>query len=537
MSTPGWTARAEGSRVIALRPYQLEAVGAVEEAGRRGARRVLVALPTGTGKTLVFVEVIRRRGGRSCVLAHRDELIEQAVAKIRLVHPDAEIGVVKAERDEHDAQVVVASVQTLSRPRRLARIARDFSTVVVDEAHHSTAKTYERILRALGCLDEAGPLTLGVTATPERHDRAPLGSIWHPEIVYRQSLLDMIRAGYLCDLRALRVHIEADLDRVRTRAGDLVAGELEEVLQAADAPDRVVEAYLTHAADRKALLFTPTIAFAHAMADALREAGVEAEALDGSTPIDERRAILRRLHSGETRVVANCAVLTEGFDEPSIDCIIMARPTKSRPLYTQMLGRGTRIHPGKRDCLILDLVAATRHRLVTIERLSTEWPEALTVDEGESVMEAIDRQGREREAADARGRMVARVVDLFGTHQLNWIALDDLRYVLSVGDGQLVMASSDHATWTAVHQPRTGPSIVVAECLDLGYAQGAAEDYVRQLGAARLADRNAPWRARPASEKQLVALRRWKVPYTPPLTKGAASDLLDRAIAYARRTA
>jgi len=286
------------NEIISLRPYQRDAITAIGQAEARGVRRPLVAMPTGTGKTIVFADLIRRRSGRALVLAHRDELIGQAVAKIRLVHPRADIGVVKAERDETGAQVVVASVQTLSRLHRLARLIPDLlTTVVVDEAHHATAASYQRILEHCGSFRDDGPLTLGVTATPERADGTPLGDVWE-EIVYRGDLLEMIQAGYLADLRAIRIHLEADLDQVHTRAGDLKADELDDVLRRANAPRHAVAAYQEHAAGRTALVFTPSVLAAHEMADAFSAAGVAAEALSGKTNPEDRRAMLRRFHSG-----------------------------------------------------------------------------------------------------------------------------------------------------------------------------------------------------------------------------------------------
>ena len=297
---------------ITLRQYQGDAIKAVEQAESRGIRRQLAVLPTGTGKTIMLAEVIRRRSGRALVLAHRDELIGQAVAKIRLVHPRADIGVVKAARDETGAQVVVACRQTLSRPHRLARLIPDLlTTVVVDEAHHATANSYRRILEHCGSFRDDGPLTLGVTATPERADGTPLGDVWQ-EIVYRGDLLEMIQNGYLADLRAIRIHLETDLDRVHTRAGDLKVDELDDALRQANAPEHAVAAYREHAAGRTALVFTASVLAAHEMAEAFSAAGVTAEPLSGETDPEQRRAMLRRFHAGSTRVITNCAVLTEG---------------------------------------------------------------------------------------------------------------------------------------------------------------------------------------------------------------------------------
>jgi superfamily II DNA or RNA helicase len=401
------------------RPYQYEAVAALLAATARGVQRPLLVLPTGTGKTIVFALLVQRRGGRSLILAHRDELIQQAVDKLRLVDPTLPLGVVQATHDEHTAPTVVASVQTLSRRTRLARLVPDFQTIVIDEAHHAPAPTYRRILDYCRAWRPDGPLVVGVTATPERGDRHSLREVFE-RIVYQKTLLEMMQAGYLVDLRALQVWLHADFDALRTPHGDFVEAELESLLLAANAPAQVLAAFQTHAVERKALLFTPTVALAYAMADTFRTAGIPAEALDGTTPLATRRAILLRLHTGATRVVANCAVLTEGFDEPSVDCIIVARPTQSAVLYQQMLGRGTRTYPGKTDCLVLDVVGvSTRHTLHTTATLFACDAARLAQ---QSVLEILERPARqEQEDASLTGTLHSTPVDLFARRALLWV--------------------------------------------------------------------------------------------------------------------
>ncbi|MCH7848425.1 MAG: DEAD/DEAH box helicase family protein [Planctomycetes bacterium] len=376
---------------LTLRPYQEEAIAAIEAAAERGVRRPLVQLPTGTGKTVIIAELAKIRPGRTLVIAHREELLGQAKDKLLLADPSAEIGIVKADRDEHAAPIVLASVQTLSRPNRLQRLAPDFSTVIVDEAHHATAESYVRIMKHVGSFADDGTLSPGFTATPERGDGIGLDSVWQ-EIVYERSILDMIRSRYLCDLRAIQVQLQADFSQLHTRAGDFIEREVEELMHVADAPEHVVAAYQEHAAGRKALAFTPTVALAHEMADCFSAAGIAAEALDATTPTDARKAILARFHTGETMVLWNCAILTEGYDEPSVDCIVIARPTKSRPFYHQMIGRGTRLYPGKKDCLILDVVGAiTRHDLMTASTLFGVEPATLSTETVGAVVATLSR--------------------------------------------------------------------------------------------------------------------------------------------------
>jgi hypothetical protein len=405
----------------------------------------------------------------------------------------------------------------------MARLPRDVRTVVVDEAHHVAANSYQRILRHMRVGEPDGPLGLGVTATPERADGQPLAG-W--EVVCRRDLLEMIEAGYLCDLRAMQVQLEgADFSRLHVRAGDVIDREAEEILLAADAPEHAAAAYREHADGRRALLFTPTVAVARAMVQAFDRAGVVAEAIDGSTPRDLRRAALDRFRSGRTAVIANCAVLTEGFDEPRIEAVIIARPTLSRSLYVQMLGRGTRTYPGKDDCLILDLVAATsRHNLQTAATVfGVRRHEAALAERG--LLAAI---AEEREA-ETRGRLVARTVELFSRRPLHWVPVG-AGFVLPLGRGTLLLEPLG-GRWRAVVR-EGGGARVLGEDLPLDYAQGVSEDFARQAGAGHLVDPAASWRSAPATERQIAALRRCRIRVTPSgLTRGAAADLLTAAFA------
>jgi ATP-dependent helicase IRC3 len=510
---------------VALRDYQITAIAAVEEAEARGVRRQVLALPTGTGKTVVFAEVIRRRGGRALVLVHRDELLTQAVDKLAVVGLTA--GVVKAERDEVDTPVVVASVQTLSRTKRLDRLPLGFRTVVVDECHHAAADTYQRVLARVESVDPP-PLVVGVSATPERADGIPLEGF---EVVYRRQLREMIAAGYVSDLRAVQVRLAgADYGQLHTRAGDFIEAETEAMLLDAAAPEHAVQAYRDHAKDRRALVFTPTVKVAHAMADAFAEAGVPAATIDAETPLVERREILAAFRRGPVRVIANCAVLTEGFDEPLIDCVIVARPTKSKVLYTQMIGRGTRKVPVKDDCLIVDLVGATeRHDLMTVDRVLGVPARALRQ---RGAVAAIAEQEAQAEGGAAGERLVAQAVDLFARRPMHWVRAGG-RFALSLGTAGTLVLLPAGTGWRAVVRSRDGIKLL-GDRLPLEYAQGAAEDYARKAGARALVDPAAPWRMAPATDRQLAALRRAGLPSRSGVTRGEASDLLSAAFVGGR---
>jgi ATP-dependent helicase IRC3 len=526
---------------LPLRPYQLEALEAIEAAHARGVQRMLVASPTGSGKTVLFAHLAARRRGRTLILAHRDELIQQAVDKLSMVDPTLELGVVKAESNEHEAPVIVASVQTLSRSKRLEQVTPDFETVIIDECHHAWAETWQRVLEHFHCFDDGGPLTVGFSATPERGDHQNLGDVFE-EIVYHKSILDLI-PEYLCDLKAMQVHLDCDMRELHTRHGDFIDGEVERMLLAADAPRQVARAYLEFALGRKAILFTPTVAIAHAMVTAFHDEGyTPIAAVDASTPLEDRRDLLRRFQTGETMVIANCAILTEGFDNPSVDAIILCRPTKSKVLYTQMIGRGSRHFPGKTDCLIIDVVGNTsRFDLMTFAGL-------FDIDEkrlqDKTLRQAVDEQLVQEAQRDAmreqEGRLVAQVVSLFRERTVHWIDAGRQHFALSLGGGTMVylrpMPELGEDRWAVVRkfQDEVGQSRRedLKQGLNLGYAQGFAEDYARKHGAKALVDRQARWRQDPPSEGQLRVLRKVGIPIHDGLTKGEASDLISAAAIY-----
>jgi hypothetical protein len=266
------------------------------------------------------------------------------------------------------------------------------------------------------------------------------------------------------------------------------------------------------------------------MAEAFRKRGVAAEAVDGSLPLEERRAILARLRTGETKVVANCAVLTEGFDEPSVDCVIVARPTRSRILYVQMIGRGTRTFPNKRDCLIVDLVGATeRHDLLTLPQLFGLGD--ATALEDRTVTEALERDRAAAAPATPDAPLIAEEVDLFRERAtLHWVEVGE-RWALTTGRGLLVVEPYAGAWRVVVQEPNTHERQVLAHGLDLGYAHGVAEDFIRRLGAAHLVSPDARWRTQAISDKQRALLDRLGIHYDADVTRGAASDLISAALA------
>lgn len=522
---------------IVLRDYQQEAVDAVFQALNEGVRRQLVVLPTGSGKTLVFCAVSQRFARPTLVLAHRDELVRQAADKFEMVWPEARLGIVKAQENDHEGKdVVVASVQTLSRPSRLSQFGPDrFGFLVVDEAHHAVARTYVFVLERLGFMSgDPDKLLLGVTATPVRGDRVGLGAVFQ-KIVYQRSLLWMVRAGYLVDFKGLAVDTGADLEGVRVVAGDFADADLEGALNTADRNGLVVRAYLDHAAGRRAVAFTAGVQHALDLAATFRAAGVPAEAISGEALEGERRRLLTAFRAGDVGVLCNCNLLTEGWDEPSLDCILMARPTKSKALYLQMIGRGARPYPGKQDCLIIDFVDNTgRHDVMSLPTLFGLSPESVQ-RQGLLGAALAKRRRAYREAGTAAAVPAAaatvREVEILGRSAFRWTVVGDVMRLPVGPKAYIYLRPLEDRTdmyYVEYVAAESDPVRLNRKPLDIGYAQGVAEEYLRRLGraAAAFAAKDAAWRDQPPTDKQIDLLLRLGL-WREGMTRGEAADVLE----------
>lgn len=434
------------------RPYQVDAIKALADGWAEGTNnRLAVVLPTGAGKTVVFANLISEslaqlNGARALVIAHREELIQQAADKIRTVCPQLRVGIVKAGRDEHqDADVIVASIQTLAVERRRNAI-RDIGMVIVDECHHAAAPSYMTVLEHFGAW--RGVPTAGFTATMTRTDGG-LAEVWQ-DVVFTLDILEMIEDGYLCDVRGKRVIVEGlDLDTVKTRAGDLQDGQLGQALDDSGAAKVVAEAYRQHAADRPGVVFTPTVDTAQSMAEAFTAAGIPAAAVWGDMPKDDRAATLDQYKAGAVQVLTNCMVLTEGFDAPWTSCVVIARPTKSAGLYCQMAGRGLRLFEGKKDALILDVMgASTRHKLASIVDLTGR--EVVMADEEQTLREAVREAEEKAQRRIDLSRIQVEEVDLFHGSSLRWLKTE-------AGCGSSPSAMPRSSSWSVIRSTaRTG---------------------------------------------------------------------------------
>lgn len=334
-----------------LRPYQEAAKAAIHKEWGSGNQRTLLVLPTGTGKTIVFAKLIEdlvRKGERVLILAHRGELLDQAAEKLAAA-TGLGCGVEKAELSCKDElfRVVVGSVQTLMREKRLTSFPRDyFHTLIVDEAHHCLADSYRRVIDHFG-----GSKLLGVTATPDRGDMRELGEVFQ-SLAFEYSLPRAIRDGFLSPIKALTIPLQIDITGVTQSAGDFQAGALGTALD--PYLEQIADEMWEHCRDRKSVVFLPLIATSQKFCNLLKDRGFRAAEVNGESP--DRAEILAAFDSWDNGVLCNSMLLTEGWDCPSVDCIVPLRATKIRSLFAQMVGRGTRLYPGKDYLLLLDFL-------------------------------------------------------------------------------------------------------------------------------------------------------------------------------------
>ncbi len=382
-----------------LRPYQQEAREAVEQDWERGIKRTLLVLPTGCGKTIVFAKIVEdcvREGRRVLILAHRAELLEQAADKLSR-STGLKCAVEKAEESCLGSwfRVVVGSVQSMQRPKRLEQFETDyFDTIVVDEAHHCISDGYQTVLQHFSEAD-----VLGVTATPDRGDMKNLGTYFE-NLAYEYTLPKAIKDGYLVPIKALTIPLKIDMSGVEVQSGDFKAGDIGTVLD--PYLQSIADEMMKYCMGRKTVVFLPLVKTSQKFCQILNEKGFAAAEVNGNS--QDREEILSDYENGKYNVLCNSMLLTEGWDCPEVDCVIVLRPTKVRSLYCQMVGRGTRLYPGKDHLLLLDFLWHTeRHELCHPASLICENEDVakqMTKNMEEEAGTAIDIEEAERVAAE-----------------------------------------------------------------------------------------------------------------------------------------
>lgn len=501
-----------------LRPYQHSAVTGVSQA-LVDSRSALVVMPTGTGKTICFAHIAKQSSARVMVIAHREELVQQAADKIRTVtgiSPDIEMAEYKAGK-MYKSPVVVASVQTLCAPWRDGyRIDKfdptEFGLLVIDEAHHATAASYRRVIDHF--LSNQRAKTVGFTATPDRADKTALGIVFS-KVAFQYEILTAISDGWLVPIETQQVIVGGlDFSHVKTVAGDLNQGELATIMEQEKVLHGVVTPTIEIADGRKTLVFASSVAHAERMSEIFNRHGVTSAIVHGGTFKDERRRMLQAYADGKIQVLCNCGVAVEGFDCPSIEVVAIARPTKSRALYTQMVGRGTRVLPNvvdgvadagdrraaiaaskKPSMLVVDFTGNSgKHKLVSAadilggkydedtvaeakKRIAESGKPADVIEELERAAKEIIEQRKEESLRKKRTAVTARVE--YSTKQV------DAFGVFNIGPDRIAVAARNTAPLTHAQQTMLARNGIDITGLPVAHCRALYNEVLRRIKSGR----------------------------------------------------
>ncbi|KAL2177244.1 P-loop containing nucleoside triphosphate hydrolase protein [Thermothelomyces heterothallicus CBS 202.75] len=578
------------SQSLTLRDYQEECIQSVLSSLEKGHKRLGVSLATGSGKTVIFTQLIGRVKPRSeiatqtLILAHRRELVEQAARHCSRTYPDKtielELGKLSASGT---ADITVASLQSiLSKDRFLKFDPKRFKLVLVDEAHHIVAPGYLKVLEHLGLRKKQpdSPHLVGVSATFSRFDGLKLGAVID-EIVYHKDYVDMIGEKWLSDVIFTTVESKADLSKVKRKkgkggSGDFDTNSLSKAVNTVELNDVVVRAWFAKAAGRKStLVFCVDLNHVAALTQRFRHYGVDARFVTGDTPARDRAERLDAFKKGEFPVLINCGVFTEGTDIPNIDCVVLARPTRSRNLLIQMIGRGMRLHAGKQNCHIIDMVAGLETGIVTTPTLFGLDPDELVNEaSADKMYELADRKEAEKaREAQARQRLTGTestghsynvtfteydsvfdlIADTSGEKHIrsisphSWVQVAPDRFILSGPGGTYLKLeripdagpeAPKYRAWevralppAVSKSPYAAPREVLSAMTFTDAVHGcdkyASENYPFFIIGARL-----PWRKAPATEEQLKFLNKLRAAddkLSPEdVTKGKAADMITK---------
>ncbi len=530
--------------MLTLRDYQTEAIEKVMCSWQEDpSGSELLVLATGAGKTIIFSEIARRlaeQGILTLILAHRDDLLDQAIEKYHNIKPEAIVGKVKGTINELGGEVTVVSVASARSPKRIKQMQQfNYGLIVVDEAHHVAATSYQTVLQAF-----PQAFVLYVTATPDRLDNKPI--IEKPAL-YTKGIIDLVKMKYLCTPRAIAIKTEVSLDEIKTTAGDFNERELSDAVDTPARNKRIVDAYQEHAHTMPAIAFCVTVQHAESLAYTFNDFGIPAAVVTGKTSADDRKQMYSDLRNGVIKILVSIQVLTEGFDEPCVSCIIMARPTKSRALYVQCVGRGARLFPGKEHFLVLDITDnCLKHRL-TPHNLNKALD--LKLQDNETIEEAEEREKEEHEKEAQIRRLKEKrkedlAVDLL--QKFDWkLRASDGAYILEFGKGHRMALKPEHSDrWNPFDIPEYSVWARLAGAADiqkwstanmplveaLQFAEARVLKIQDEPYAVKLWDANAHWRNQPVdpNSKQAEMAGWMRIEIVEGMTKGQLSALIDQ---------
>lgn len=571
------------TKAIILRDYQQECIDAVLDHVKQGRKRLAISLATGSGKTVIFTQLIDKlpapndTATQTLILVHRRELLEQALRHCMNAYPEKTVEVEMANRHASGvADITLASIQSIVSKDRVEKFnPQNFKLILIDECHHAVADTYMRTLDHFGALhpEKSGgnhPVVVGVSATLSRHDGLKMGTVLD-YIVYHKNYIDMISENWLSNVQFTTVQTHVDLSAVRESRGDYNLADLSLAVNTSQTNNITARAWLEKAGKRKStLVFCVDIAHVTEMTNTFRKYGVDARFVTSHTPKEDRTRLLDDFRAGIFPVLVNCGILTEGTDIPNIDCVLLARPTRSKNLLIQMIGRGMRLSPGKESCHVIDMIGILNRGIISTPTLFGLDPFTILDNATPSSMEKMRddaKEGLEILQADSSGH--DRLWDVPIKHvsftdyeniwdllkdsghekqirQLSpysWVKVGLTDYVLSAAgmvlkiskraDGKYTILQKQSPQWNFfAEQYISQPEKILADNIDsLAHAVRGADTYASEHYPRKMILHSAPWRKAPASSVQLNHLKKMKPEGDwdqKKLTKGQAGDILTR---------
>jgi len=507
---------------VKLRTYQKECIENIILSYKEGNKSVLVSLPTGSGKTVIFGFLIKEMNLKTLVLTHTEELLFQTYKKMALFNPDKNIGLFYGKEKNYDCDILVATVQSACMPSSLKKLASNgYDVIIADECHHAAADTWKRVIR-----DINPKILVGFTATAFRSDKKGLGEVFD-KVVYEKSIISMINLGYLCPVTSKQIREDIDFSDNKSK-DDFAIEYLDNKMNCTQYIDNTVEKFIAEAPNRKAIAFCTSVNHSENLATAFINNGYRSQFIHGGMDTSTRQRILNEFRDDKIQILTNCQVLTEGFDEPSVDCVIIAKLTKSKGAFQQMIGRGLRLYPNKTDCLVLDFTDINRE-IYSVARLLK--------DMGETASDYYSEDHiREREALII-GELPEKLNKELKTHliQINLFPQDFTWIKDNLGDTTLKGTAYDikilknNAGFYNVITYKNDELIKIhGKDLDFEMAYGVADGFVKgNRSNFKLVDRDAAWRKERISDKQESIFRKKRYKQgIDELTRGQAADLI-----------
>ena len=497
---------------IKLYPYQRDCLDAINQGFLEGKNRQMVSMATGGGKTIVFAHLIKQnRGKKILIIAHTIELLLQALQKIQMVDASIDCGIVCGNQKDFSCDVTICSIQSASQLKTLKKLKeKDFDILIYDEAHHAAANSSRTVLNHLGFWADTKKKLVGFSATPYRNDEKGLGEAFDYEI-YKLDTKALIRDQRLCPPVAVKIDFNGKLPIALNSKGDFSSKSIARLFNTPEVREQVVDAYLENARDRKTICFTANIDHAEQLSYAFTQKGIVSESISGETPKDEREKILDRYRNGEIDVLCNCQILTEGFDDPATSCVIVARPTKSKILYVQMVGRGLRKFPNKNDCIVIDFCDKNHILINSTELLMDRVVGPNSFPEKEEEEEELQSQTKwDEEIGEKLGDML-KAYNPFGD-KYAWEITGSVYQTKGFGDAKVYIVPEEdkkNLFFVKFSKDTNDAGTLLYENLDFGYAYSLAEDYIDEnlKKEFSISNKNAPWKNDPITQKQIKFIR------------------------------